>query len=170
MAAASATTTAATGAATAYPLTIKAANGDVKIAAKPTQIVSLSPTATEMLFAIGAGDQVMAVDDQSNYPAEAAAKRPTCPASRRTSKRSPATNPTSWSSPTTPTSSPAQLETLGIDVLGGPSAATLDDTYDQIEQLGALTGHVGEAAELVRPDADRHRRDRRRRLRARDSR
>ena len=33
--------------------------------------MSLSPTATEMLFAIGAGDQVVAVDDQSNYPAEA---------------------------------------------------------------------------------------------------
>ena len=37
-------------------------------------IVSLSPTATEMLFAIGAGDQVIAVDDQSNYPAEALQK------------------------------------------------------------------------------------------------
>ena len=39
-----------------------------------TRIVSLSPTATEMLFAIGAGDQVIAVDDQSNYPAEALEK------------------------------------------------------------------------------------------------
>ncbi len=38
---------------------------------RPSRIVSLSPTATEMLFAIGAGDQVMAVDDQSNYPPEA---------------------------------------------------------------------------------------------------
>ncbi|MDO9176419.1 MAG: CoA transferase, partial [Actinomycetota bacterium] len=37
----------------------------------PQAIVSLSPTATEMLFAIGAGDQVIAVDDYSNYPAEA---------------------------------------------------------------------------------------------------
>ncbi len=42
--------------------------------AVPSRIVSLSSTATEMLFAIGAGDQVVAVDDQSNYPAEAAAK------------------------------------------------------------------------------------------------
>ena len=40
----------------------------------PSRIVSLSPTATEMLFAIGAGDQVLAVDDQSNYPAEALEK------------------------------------------------------------------------------------------------
>jgi iron complex transport system substrate-binding protein len=37
----------------------------------PERIVSLSPPATESLFAIGAGDQIVAVDDQSNYPAEA---------------------------------------------------------------------------------------------------
>ena len=37
----------------------------------PKRIVSLSPTATEMLFAIGAGGQVVAVDSNSNYPAEA---------------------------------------------------------------------------------------------------
>ncbi|MEY5144907.1 MAG: hypothetical protein RL745_274, partial [Actinomycetota bacterium] len=43
----------------------------VPIAAKLTRIISLSPTATEMLFAIGAGRQVIAVDDQSDYPASA---------------------------------------------------------------------------------------------------
>ena len=42
----------------------------------PSRIVSLSPTATEMLYAIGAGDQVIAVDDFSNYPADTADKMP----------------------------------------------------------------------------------------------
>ena len=37
----------------------------------PARIVSLSPTATESLFAIGAGTQVVAVDDQSDYPKSA---------------------------------------------------------------------------------------------------
>jgi iron complex transport system substrate-binding protein len=45
-----------------YPLTIAADNGKVTLAAKPARIVSLSPTATEVLFAIGAGPQVTAVD------------------------------------------------------------------------------------------------------------
>src|SRR6266496_5157577 len=54
-----------------FPITIKAANGDVTIKARPTRIVSLSPTATETLFAVGAGKQVVAVDDQSDYPKEA---------------------------------------------------------------------------------------------------
>jgi iron complex transport system substrate-binding protein len=60
------TTTAA-----AFPVTIKTSIGELTLAAAPKAIVSLSPTATEMLFAIGAGAQVIAVDDQSNYPAEA---------------------------------------------------------------------------------------------------
>src|SRR3712207_6260803 len=51
-----------------FPVSIDAPNGTVEIAARPARIVSLSPTATEMLFAIGAGDQVVAVDDQSDYP------------------------------------------------------------------------------------------------------
>ena len=40
-------------------------------AGAPRRIVSLSPTATETLFAIGAGKQVVAVDDQSDYPRSA---------------------------------------------------------------------------------------------------
>ena len=63
-------------------------------AAVPHRIVSLSPTATESLFAIGAGPQVIAVDDQSDYPKSGARARRS-PASRRTSRRSPATSPTS---------------------------------------------------------------------------
>src|SRR5689334_10045866 len=54
-----------------FPVTVKAANGSVTVKQRPTRIVSLSPTATETLFAVGAGAQVVAVDDQSNYPASA---------------------------------------------------------------------------------------------------
>ena len=37
----------------------------------PKRIISLSPSATEILYAIGSGKQVIAVDDLSNYPSEA---------------------------------------------------------------------------------------------------
>src|SRR6478672_8251680 len=58
------------------PATIPAAVNTPSTSTLPAadQIVSLSPTATEMLFAIGAGDNVLAVDDHSNYPPEALAK------------------------------------------------------------------------------------------------
>ena len=52
-------------------MTVAASNGSVTIQAKPARIVSLSPTATETLYAVGAGGQVVAVDSDSDYPASA---------------------------------------------------------------------------------------------------
>jgi iron complex transport system substrate-binding protein len=43
----------------------------VHVSKQPTAIISLSPTATEMLYSIGAGSQVKAVDNDSDYPAQA---------------------------------------------------------------------------------------------------
>ena len=54
-----------------FPVTVEGDNGPLTLEEEPDAIVSLSATATESLFAIGAGDQVIAVDDQSNYPADA---------------------------------------------------------------------------------------------------
>ena len=39
----------------------------------PQRIISLAPAGTEVLFAVGAGDKVVAVDEYSNYPEEAKA-------------------------------------------------------------------------------------------------
>ena len=57
--------------AASFPVTIENNGTSVVIPEQPDAIISLSPTATEILFAIDAGDQVIAVDDQSNFPAEA---------------------------------------------------------------------------------------------------
>ncbi len=54
-----------------FPVTISSAAGDFTLESAPQSIVSLSPSSTELLFAMGAGDQVVAVDAFSNYPAEA---------------------------------------------------------------------------------------------------
>jgi iron complex transport system substrate-binding protein len=64
--------TAAAAAAGGFPRTITDSGGTkVEIEAEPERIVSLSPAATEILFAIGAGDRVVGTDAFSNYPAEA---------------------------------------------------------------------------------------------------
>ena len=47
-----------------FPVTVATGNGELVIQTRPEAIISLSPTATEMLFAIGAGDQVIAVDER----------------------------------------------------------------------------------------------------------
>ena len=81
-----------------FPVTVTAGNGKVTIRKRPARIVSLSPTATESLFAIGAGSQVVAVDDQSDYPKSAPKTTLSgLHAERRGDRR--ATGPTSsWSS------------------------------------------------------------------------
>jgi iron complex transport system substrate-binding protein len=68
------TVTAATAA--QYPLTLTdGLDRSVTLEAAPQRIASLSPAATEILFAIGAGDQVVAVDKFSDYPPEAAMRQ-----------------------------------------------------------------------------------------------
>ena len=113
----------------------------------PEAIVSLSPTATESLFAIGAGDQVVAVDDQSDHPEDV----PTTDLSGY----DPNVEAIAGYDPDLVVSSsddPALLdglEALGIDVLVQEAATELDDVYAQIVELGEATGHVEEAEELT---------------------
>jgi iron complex transport system substrate-binding protein len=130
-----------------FPVTIEAANGAVTIEAKPERIVSLSATATEMLFAIGAGDQVEAVDDQSNYPAEA----PTTDLSGLEVNLEAVAGyePDLVVYSNDPGGLEESLDELGIPALMEPAAVTLDGTYAQIEQLGESTGHPSEARDLV---------------------
>ncbi|MGI9601310.1 MAG: ABC transporter substrate-binding protein [Acidimicrobiales bacterium] len=112
----------------------------------PAAIVSLNPSATEMLFAIGAGPQVKAVDNFSYYPPEA-------PVVDDLSAFDPNIEAIAALEPDLVVLSDAtiveQLDGLGINSLVLPAAVVIDDTYVQIEQLGAVTGRVGDAAELV---------------------
>jgi len=116
-------------------------------AGAPRRIVSLSPSATEDLYVIGAGSQVVAVDSDSNYPADApktalSAYKPNVEAiakfrpdlvviSNDTDKLK------------------AQLTALKIPVLMEPAAQSLDDAYQQIRNLGEKTGHADKAATVV---------------------
>ena len=113
------------------------------------RIVSLSPTHTEMLFAIGAGDQVVAVDDQSDYPAEAQELPHDLSGFEPNVEAIAAYEPDLVVTGGDTTGLGDQLAGLGIESWDGPAATTLDDTYAQIEHLGEVTGHVTEAADLV---------------------
>jgi iron complex transport system substrate-binding protein len=115
----------------------------------PTRIISLSPTHTEMLFAIGAGDQVVAVDDFSNYPPEAAEKMTDLSGWAPNVEAIASYDPDLVVTDGTNPDLLEQLDSLGIARWEGPAAASFSDVYDQIEQLGAATGNIGEAAELV---------------------
>lgn len=139
--------TTTTTAATPFPVTVTADNGDVQLAEQPEHIVSLSPSLTEMLYAIDAGDQVVAVDKSSNYPAGAPVTD--------LSGFSPNVEAIAGYTPDLVVLSrdkdgaAAALSGLGIPTLVLSSAESLDDVYEQIDVLGDATGHADEAADLV---------------------
>jgi len=113
----------------------------------PQRIVSLSPTATEDLFAIGAGGQVVAVDDQSNYP-------PNAPRTKL-SGYTPNAEAIAGYKPdlvvvsANPSGLVDALGKLHIRTLLEPPAQNLNGAYAQIERLGAVTGHAARAHSLV---------------------
>jgi iron complex transport system substrate-binding protein len=131
-----------------YPLTVAERDGRaVTITQQPRHIVSLSPTATEMLFAIGAGPQVVAVDDQSNYPANAPMTK--------LSGFQPNIEAIAGYSPDLVVASQDLnglvhgITALNIPLLLEPAAKNLADSYAQITELGAVTGHIDKASALV---------------------
>jgi iron complex transport system substrate-binding protein len=73
VASATAATVSSPSPAPAFPVAVTDDEGTaVALAAEPQKIVSLTPAVTETLFAVGAGSRVVATDDASDYPAEAA--------------------------------------------------------------------------------------------------
>src|SRR5215213_2318869 len=111
------------------------------------RIVSLSPTATEMLFAIGAGGQVVAVDSNSNYPAEA--PKTELSAYQPNIEAIAGYKPDLVVYSDDPGELKAGLDKLSIPALKQPAATRLQDTYAQLDQLGKATGHVDEAGQLA---------------------
>jgi len=126
-----------------YPVTV----GDLTLDQQPQRIVSLSPSLTEMLFAIDAGPQVVAVDEYSTYPADA----PVTDLSGYTPNvEAIATyTPDLVVTDNDDGTLVAGLQALSIPVYVGQAASTVDETYRQINELGTLTGHDADAEALV---------------------
>jgi iron complex transport system substrate-binding protein len=125
-----------------------AAPAGTRTHAYPQRIVSLSPTATESLFAIGAGPQVIAVDDQSDYPKRA----PHTSLSGFTPNVEAIANyrPDLVVLEYDPGDTAAGLRALGIRVLIQSTAKDLAGAYAQIRRLGVVTGHRKTANALVK--------------------
>jgi iron complex transport system substrate-binding protein len=126
-----------------FPITIKAADGTFTLSSRPTSIVSLSPTSTEILFAIGAGQQVTAVDSYSDYPPNAPITKLSgyTPNVEAIAKYKPdlvvvASDPAGFNT---------QMAALKIPVLYFSAAANLKQAYAQYVTLGKATGHVAQA-------------------------
>jgi iron complex transport system substrate-binding protein len=129
-----------------FPVSVTAGNGAVTITSRPTRIVSLDPTATEDLYAVGAGSQVVAVDQDSDYPdgIPKTSLSGLTPNIEAIAKYNPSLVVASQNS----NGLVSGMTKLGVPVLIEPAATALNDAYTQIEQIGQATGHAAQA-ELV---------------------
>jgi iron complex transport system substrate-binding protein len=132
----------------AFPTTVAASNGAVTVGREPTRIVSLDPSATEDLYAIGAGTQVVAVDQNSDYPpgVPVTSLSGVTPNIEAILRYTPSLVVASQNSGGVVSG----LGKLGIPVLIEPAATTLSGVYRQIEQIGQATGHYNQANEVVK--------------------
>lgn len=141
-----------------YPVTVVDATGDqVTLYRRPTRIVSLAPSVTEILFAVGAGGQVVGVDDYSNYPPEVVEAVENGTIERIGGPWTPSLETILALNPDlvigVVSIGPHQqvkeaLSRYGIPVVLLPDA-TLGDVYESIVTVGMLTGHRVEAAVLA---------------------
>jgi len=140
----------AAGTATKYPLVISSGGYTTTIAKKPTRIISLSPSATESLFEIGAGKQVLAVDSLSNFPksapiTELSAFEPNVEAIAALKPDLVVLSVDAMKSMVVKEA----LEKLKIPVLMEKAPENLVQAYKGIEVLGAVTDHTSEAKKLT---------------------
>jgi iron complex transport system substrate-binding protein len=131
----------------AFPAHVSTAGGSVTVAAKPIAIVSLSSTATEMLYSIGAGSQVKAVDSFSDFPKGT-------PETKLNAENPNVEAIVAYKPDLVVISSDTdglskQLAKFGIPVILDPAATDLAQEYHQFDELGVATGHAAQARNEV---------------------
>src|SRR5258708_17667173 len=130
-----------------FPLTLTTAGSKVIIPHKPARIVSLSATATEDLYAVGAGAQVVAVDTYSDYPATA--PRTSLSGFKPNVEAIAGYRPDLVVVADDTAGIVGQLAKLQIPTLVEAPASDLDGVYTQLRQIGQATGHSAKAASTV---------------------
>jgi iron complex transport system substrate-binding protein len=131
----------------AFPLTLTTSTGAVTILHRPSRIISLSASATEDLYAVGAGKQVVAVDSYSTYPKNAPRTK--------LSGFTPNVEAIAGYQPDLVVVSDdtnhivAELGKLHIPALVEPPPANLLGAYAQIDQIARATGHQAAAERVV---------------------
>lgn len=131
----------------AFPVTLEVGGTSVTIPARPERIISLSPSSTEGLFAIGAGDAVVAADEYSDFPATA----PTSDLSGITPNLEAiaAYEPELIVASFDPGDLVAGMAALGVPVLVLDAPADLEGAFAQLELLGRATGNSATARATV---------------------
>ncbi|MED3688602.1 ABC transporter substrate-binding protein [Peribacillus butanolivorans] len=137
----------------AFPITIKDATGEkVTIEEQPKRIVTLIPSNTEVVFALGLGKKVVGVSDNDNYPEETKEIEKVGGMEMNTElivSLKPDLVLAHASSAHNSNEGLQQLKDAGIDVLVVNDAQSFDEVYESINMIGQATGEHDKAKEIV---------------------
>ena len=132
-----------------FPVTVERADGGtLTFGVPPQRIVSLSPGHTEILFAIGVGDQIIAVDSGSDFPNETEGKT-------KIDLTTPDEETLTGLAPDLviimdgPVDAVRSLDQLGLPVLWLERPDSLSAVFDQIDVLGEVTGRIDQSDLLI---------------------
>ncbi|RJQ13252.1 MAG: ABC transporter substrate-binding protein [Dehalococcoidia bacterium] len=146
----SATATATPTPTATFPVTVNDQDGKpVTVAARPKAIISFSPGITEILFAIGAGPQVIAADQFSDFPAEAKALKNRVKYTNPDVESTLALNPDLVVMSRAQRTSVERFRTAGLPVFYAPDPNSLDAVVESVKMWGQLTGHPAEAERVA---------------------
>lgn len=122
----------------------------IKLAGPAQKVISLAPSNTELLFAVGAGKQVIARDEMSDYPAEAAALPAVGSFDKYNLEQIVALKPDLvLLAEINNVELVKKLEELGLVVYYLNNPKTIEDLYANLGIVAGLTGHQTESAALV---------------------
>ncbi|WP_319379183.1 ABC transporter substrate-binding protein [uncultured Methanocorpusculum sp.] len=119
------------------------------IETQPETIVSLAPTNTEIIFALGLGDKVVGVTEYCNYPEEALTKPKMGGYSTINVEKIVAANPDIiFANPKNGQENIDSLRQLGYTVIVIQSDS-VEGTYDAIRMIGTCTGTTSETESII---------------------
>ena len=124
---------------------------EITLTEAPERIVSLIPSNTEILFAIGLGDKVVGVNDTDNYPPEVESIQKIGGMEYNLEmiiSLQPDLVLAHESGMYGLGDGVAQLEAAGIPVFVVKNAVNFEETYETIEQIGLLTDRLAEAKKV----------------------
>lgn len=135
-----------------FPVTLTDAKGtEITIENKPTRIVSLMPSNTEIAFALGAGENVVGVTDWDNYPEEVLEIEKVGGLDFNVEKVL-ALEPDlvlANASGMSNAEGYKQLQSVGVPVVIVPDAASFEGVYDSIALIGKAVGAEAKATEII---------------------
>jgi iron complex transport system substrate-binding protein len=137
-----------------FPVTVKDARSkEVTLESKPERIVSLTPSNTEILFALGLNDEIVGVSSNDNYPKEALEKEKVGDMNVNVEKVVSLQPDIVFADAMAMGSSPdafKQLEDAGVKVFVVEDATSFEQVYNSIITIGTLTGKQIEAEKVVK--------------------